>query len=82
MFLDQYVKINDIRTDSYKAGYLPLLMAFNKNSKSTPCMMVQCPNRQAICKTRETGATGPFGNNKLAASLDQETNVKKQVIII
>ena len=58
MFLDQYLKINYIKADSYKAGYLPLLMAFNKNSKSTPCWMVQYPNRQAMCKTGEIGATG------------------------
>ena len=50
MFLDQYLKIYYIKADSYKAGYLPLLMAFNKNSKSTPCRIVQCPNRQAVCK--------------------------------
>ena len=26
-------------------------MAFNKNSKSTPCIMVQCPNRQAVYRS-------------------------------
>ena len=50
MFLDQYLKVNNVKPGSYKAGFLPLLMAFNKHSKSTPCRMVQCPNRQAICK--------------------------------
>ena len=78
MFLDQYLKINYIKADSYKAGYLPLLMAFNKNSKSTPCWMVQCPNRQGICKTEEIGATRPLGTDKLAASLDHETDVKNK----
>ena len=78
MFLDQYLKINDIKTYSYKTGYLPLLLAFNKNSKSTPSRMVQCPNRQVMCKTGEIGVTGPLGNNQLNASLDQETNVKNK----
>ena len=50
MFLDDYIKNNDIKSGSYRSGYLPLLMAFNKNSQSTPCRMVQCPNRQAVCK--------------------------------
>ena len=77
MFLDEYLKINDIKADSYKAGYLPLLMAFNKNSKSTPCQMVQCPNRQGICKAEEIGATRPLGTDKLTSSLDHETEVKK-----
>ena len=50
MFLDDYLKSNDIKAGSYRSGYLPLLMAFNKNSLSTPYRMVQCPNRQAVCK--------------------------------
>ena len=50
MFLDDYLKSNGIKPDSYRSGYLPLLMVFNKNSQSTPCRMVQCPNRQAVCK--------------------------------
>merc|ERR1712240_247805 len=50
MFLDDYLRSNDIKAGSYRSGYLPLLMAFNKNSQSTPCRMVQCPNRQAVCK--------------------------------
>ena len=50
MFLDDYLKNNDIKPGSYRSGYLPLLMAFNKNSQSTPCRMVQCLNRQAVCK--------------------------------
>ena len=77
MFLDEYLKINDIKADSYKAGYLPLLMAFNKNSKSTPCRMVQCPKRQGICKAEEIGATRPLGTDKLTSSLDHETEIKK-----
>ena len=46
--------------------------------------MVQCPNRQAMCKTGAVGATGPLGNDKFVASLDpdKEPNLKKQVIII
>ena len=50
MFLDEYLKINNIKPGSYKSGYLPLLMVFNRNSQSTPSRMVQCPNRQAVCK--------------------------------
>ena len=50
MFLDDYLKSNGIKPDSYRSGYLPLLMAFNKNSQSTHCRMVQCPNRHAVCK--------------------------------
>ena len=50
MFLEDYLKTNNIKPNSYKSGYLPLFMAFNRNSKSTPCRMVQCPNRQAVCK--------------------------------
>ena len=45
-----YLKNNSIKPGSYRSGYLPLLMAFNKNSQSPPCRMVQCPNRQAVCK--------------------------------
>ena len=50
MFLEDYLKTNNIKPHSCKYGYLPLLMAFNRNSQSTLCRMVQCPNRQAVCK--------------------------------
>ena len=36
VFLDQYLKENQISIADYKIGYLPLLMAFNQYSKSTP----------------------------------------------
>ena len=48
-FLDTYLKENKINHKTYNYGYLPLLMAFNLNSSSTPCRMVQSPNRQARC---------------------------------
>ena len=50
MFLEDYLKTNNIKPNSCKSGYFPLLMAFNRNSQSTPCRMVQCPNMQAVCK--------------------------------
>ena len=50
MFLEDYLKTNNIKPNSCKSGYLPLLIAFNRNSQSTPCRMVQYPNRQAVCK--------------------------------
>ena len=40
MFLDQYLKVNNVKPGSYKAGFLPLLMAFNKHLKSTSYRMV------------------------------------------
>merc|ERR1712082_168235 len=49
VFLDQYLKENQISIADYKIGYLPLLMAFNQNSKSTPACLVQAPNRPGPC---------------------------------
>ena len=49
VFLDQYLKENKISAADYKIGYLPLLMAFNQNSTSTPAHLVQCPNHPGIC---------------------------------
>ena len=49
LFLDQYSKENKISTADYKVGYLPLLMAFNQHSTSTPACLVQAPNRPSIC---------------------------------
>ena len=51
MFLDDYLKDNLIKSNTFRSGYLPLLVVFNKSSKSTPCRMVQCPNRQAVCRS-------------------------------
>ena len=31
MFLEDYLKTNDIKPSSYKSAYLPLLMVFNRN---------------------------------------------------
>ena len=49
VFLDQYLKENQISITDYKIGYLPLLMAFNQHSKSTPARLVQAPNRPGPC---------------------------------
>ena len=49
VFLDQYLKENQISIADYKIGYLPLLMAFNQHSKSTPARLVQTPNRPGPC---------------------------------
>ena len=49
VFLDQYLQENKIYTADYKIGYLPLLMAFNQHSTSTPACLVQCPNCPGIC---------------------------------
>ena len=49
VFLDQYLKENQISTADYKVGYLPLLMAFNQHSTSTPARLVQAPNRPGVC---------------------------------
>ena len=49
VFLDQYVKENQISINEYKIGHLPLLMAFNQHSKSTPARLVQAPNRPGPC---------------------------------
>ena len=50
MFLEDYLKTNNLKPNSCKSGYLPLWMAFNRSSQWTPCRMVQCPNSQAVCK--------------------------------
>ena len=51
-FLSDYLKEHNLQGDEYSVGYLPLLMAFNKNSNSTPIRLVQTPNRAAPAKER------------------------------
>ena len=48
VFLDQYLKENKISAADYEISYLPLLVAFNQHSTSTPARLVQCPNRPGI----------------------------------
>ena len=50
VFLDEYLKVKNIKPGSYTSNYLPLLMAFNNISQSNPCHMVKCPNRQSVYK--------------------------------
>ena len=51
-FLSDYLKEHNLQGDEYSVGYLPLLMAFNKNSNLTPIRLVQTPNRSAPAKER------------------------------
>ena len=39
VFLDQYLKENQISTADYKVGYLPLQMALNQHSTATPACL-------------------------------------------
>ena len=73
MFLDKYLQDNNIKTKTIRFGYLPLLMAFNKNSKSTPCRMVQCPNTQAVCKA-ELYETEPWKKEKNGQNSSPQQN--------
>ena len=43
-------------------GYLPLLLAFNKYSKSTPIRLVITPNRNGIAKERNMPNSNGFIN--------------------
>ena len=54
VFLDQYLKENQISTADYKVGYLPLLMAFNQHSTSTLARLLQAPNRPGVCINLKT----------------------------
>ena len=51
-FLPDYLNKHNLKGDEYSIGYLPLLLAFNKNSKSTPIRLVITPNRNGIAKER------------------------------
>ena len=51
-FLPDYLKEHNLQGNEYSLGYLPLLLAFNLNSKSTPIRVVQTPNRAAPAKER------------------------------
>ena len=44
-------------------GFLPILLAFNKNSKSTPIRIVITPNRNGIAKERNTQNSHGFIND-------------------
>ena len=51
-FLSDYLKKHDLNGNEYSVGYLPLLLAFNKNSNSTPIRLVITPNRNGPAKER------------------------------
>ena len=51
-FLPDYLKKHNLKGNEYSMGYLPLLLAFNKNSRSTPIRLVITPNRNGIAKER------------------------------
>ena len=51
-FLPDYLNKHNLKGDEYSIGYLPLLLAFNKNSKSTPIRLVITLNRNGIAKER------------------------------
>ena len=51
-FLSDYLKKHDLNGNEYSLGYLLLLLAFNKNSKSTPIRLVITPNRNGPARKR------------------------------
>ena len=51
-FLPDYLKKHDFNRNEYSVGYLPLLLAFNKNSNSTPIRLVITPNQNGPAKER------------------------------
>ena len=51
-FLPDYLKVHNLQGNEHSLGYLPLLIAFNKNSNSTPIRLVQTPNRAAPAKRK------------------------------
>ena len=75
MFLEDYLKTNNIKPNSYKSGYLPLLMVFNRNSQSTPCRMVQCPNRQAVCKPSKNTMVQGEKNETISGKVAQSDTI-------
>ena len=66
-FLLDYLKEHNLQGNEYPLGYLPLLMAFNQNSNSTPIRLVQTPNRVAPAKER-------FISDSTSESLQYEEN--------
>ena len=66
-FLSDYLKEHNLQGNEYPLGYLPLLMAFNQNSNSTPIRIVQTPNRVAPAKER-------FISDSTSDSLQYEEN--------
>ena len=51
-FLPEYLKEHNLEGNEYSVGYLPLLLAFNKNSNSTPIRLVITPNWNGPAKER------------------------------
>ena len=51
-FLSDYLKEHNLQGNEYSVGYLPLLLAFNKNSNLTPIRLVITPNRSGPAKER------------------------------
>ena len=70
VFLDQYLKENNISTTNYKLGYLPLLMAFNQHSRSTPAHLVHALNRPGICLNLKSNDVLSQEDQNLGISLD------------
>ena len=66
-FLSDYLKEHNLQGNEYPLGYLPILMALNKNSNSTPIRIVQSPNRAAPAKER-------FISDSTSDSLQYEEN--------
>ena len=73
VFLDQYLKENQISITDYKIGYLPLLMAFNQHSKSTPARLVQAPNRPGPCVNLTLDNSSQQANQDLDTSAETKT---------
>ena len=67
VFLDQYLKENQISIANYKVGYFPLLMAFNQHSTSTPARLVQAPNCPGICINLKSNDSPQQDNQSLGA---------------
>lgn len=51
-FLPDYLKEHNLKGNEYFIGYLPLQLAFNKNSNVTPIRLVITPNRSYPAKER------------------------------
>ena len=51
-FLPDYLKEHNLEGNEYSVGYLPLLLAFSKDSKFTPIRLVITPNQNGPAKER------------------------------
>ena len=69
-FLPDYLKKHNLKGDEYSMGFLPILLAFNKNSKSTPIRIVITPNRNGFAKERIKHNSHDFIND------DDNENIK------